>query len=85
MFVLIGRFLPVSKPNPNLKIKYQVDKPITTAWADVSIVQAELLMYQTSIKRYPNAKTFLFVSGDSVPIISADDLLEYYRQDHITI
>ena len=69
----------VTHPKQHIKAKYQVEKPIPTAWSDQSLVQAELYLYDTAIRRYPNVEHLLFVSGDSVPIKSAKETLAFYK------
>lgn len=39
-----------------------------TAWGDVSLVHAELKLYEVARRMYPNATHFFFLSGDSFPM-----------------
>jgi hypothetical protein len=71
----------VTHPKPEHEAKYQVETSIPTSWSGTSLVYAELYLYHTAIVRYPNVEHFLFVSGDSVPIQSAQDMLTFYKTD----
>lgn len=49
--------------------QYLIDT-IPTAWADPSLVRAELALYRAGRQRYPQAEWFVFLSGDAVPLFS---------------
>jgi hypothetical protein len=63
-------------------VPFSVEHPIATKWGERTLVDAELLLYRTAVSRFPHLKTCLFVSGDTVPIVGANDMLLYYRNDH---
>ena len=71
----------VSHPTPGQSdIPYSVDNPIPTQWGTSSLIFAELLLYQTATVRFPAARHFMLVSGDTVPIHSAGVVLQYYTR-----
>lgn len=48
---------------------------ITGAWGHFNLVIIELALYKVALKRFPNAAWFVFVSGDSVPVKSAETFI----------
>lgn len=73
----------VSHPLPHLAstTPFSVKAPIVTKRGSPSLVEAELLLYRTAVERFPALRLCLFVSGDTVPIQGANDMLQYYRRD----
>lgn len=49
--------------------------PIPTAWCDISVLKAELLLWQTARQRFPQATHYFMASEKSIPIVSAPVLL----------
>ena len=64
----------VSHPRPEYRysIPYSVQIPAVTQWGDSSLVRAEILLLLEALERFPNARQFLIVSGDTVPIRTKD-------------
>jgi hypothetical protein len=74
-------FVTHPRPENGRFIPYAVEVPITTQWGDSSLVTAELVMLAEALQRFPNARQFLIVSGDTVPIRTKEEFFDYFLDD----
>lgn len=74
-------FITHPRPDNRWFVPYSVAAPIDTRWGDSSLVQAELVLLSEAVSRFPNARQFLVVSGDTVPIRTKEDFFEYFLNE----
>lgn len=74
----------VTHPRPENKwfVPYSVAEPEETRWGDC--VWAELYLLAESLVRFPNARQLLLVSGDTVPIRTKEDFVDFFLADDMS-
>ena len=71
-------FVTHPRPENTRFVPFSVDQPLETKWGDNSLVEAELYMIAQALQRFPSLKHLIIVSGDTVPIRTKEDFLEFF-------
>ena len=69
-------FITHPRPDNVRLVPFSVDIPVVTQWGDGSLVKAELCLLEAAMSRFPRARQFLIVSGDTVPIRTKEDFFD---------
>ena len=52
---------------------------LRTSWCDISVLNAEIAMYDATTVSFPNATHYVLVSEKTIPLVSATELIEYIQ------